>query len=68
MADDGATKRAGLLSSEDWLAIWLGAAILLLRWPSPILARPADFPSRVAEVQAMNQKVLGLRNAESPGP
>jgi uncharacterized membrane protein YadS len=56
--------RAGFLSSEDWLAIWLGAWILLVALAIPYLSRPDDFSSRALEVQTLSEQVRSLQDAE----
>ena len=63
MADEGERKTAGIFSSEDWLAIWLGGLILAVALAIPFLSRPADYPLRVAEVQGLTGKLGSLRDA-----
>jgi uncharacterized membrane protein YadS len=43
--------------AEDWCAIWLGAAVLLVALVATWLARPADVADRVARYEALTEQI-----------
>lgn len=48
--------------SEDWLAVWLGGAILLAALAAVVFARPAEFASRVAQVDRQNAQIAEAKS------
>ena len=44
-------------TSEDWWAVWIGAAILAIAFAIVYSSRPADFADRLADAAAQDKKV-----------
>lgn len=44
-------------TSEDWWAVWIGAALLAIAFVAVYSSRPADFADRLADAAAQGKKV-----------
>jgi uncharacterized membrane protein YadS len=59
---DTATETSRLFCSEDWLAIWLGGLILAITLAIPLVYRPAEYDSRVADAQRLESQLEHLKS------
>jgi uncharacterized membrane protein YadS len=61
LVEETRKRRGGLVSSEDWCAVWVGGAILVASFLFVYDARPSDFPSRVREIERQESEIQRLR-------
>jgi uncharacterized membrane protein YadS len=73
VADDNAPSpsnsqsRTAWIRSEDWLAVWLGGAMLLLAFGGAWWGRAEQFATKVAELDALESELASLDDQGASG-